>query len=102
MARRGKRGLRVPTTELRVQVREKAGRITTAGRRALPASEFGLPDGRRPGTAGDYPIDTVARARNALARSAQAVKHGRMSGATRRGIHRRVCAKYPSIRSCKK
>ena len=92
------RGLRIPTRKLRVQAREKRGKITTKGRRVLPAAEFGLPDGRRPGTAGDYPIDTKARARNALARSAQAVKHGRMSPATRAKIVRRVHAKYPRIK----
>lgn len=40
-------------------------KLTAARRKALPRSAFALPSQRK------YPIDTPARARNALARSAQ-------------------------------
>ena len=89
--------LRVPTSELRVRVKEKEGRITTKGRRALGAGQFGLPDGNRPGVKGRYPIDKKERARNALARSAQAVKAGRMTKRQRAILIRRIRAKWPDI-----
>ena len=53
---------------------EKDGRITTSGRKALPSGKFALPPGpdeKRRGIGGRFPIDTEARARNALARVSQ-------------------------------
>lgn len=59
--------------------------ITAAGRRRIKPSNFALP-GRR------YPINTMKRARNALARVAQ---HGTRSEITR--VRRAVHRKWPSI-----
>jgi hypothetical protein len=59
-------------------------KLTYAQRQKLPARDFALP-GRR------YPIDTPARARNALAR-----KHF-ASPSEQATICRRVHAKYPQI-----
>lgn len=85
--------LRVPTKKLRVQAKEKGGKITTKGRRGLPRGQFALPDGNRPGVAGRYPIDSIERARNALARAAQ-----NETPATEAAIRRRVYAKYPGLK----
>ena len=82
---------------LRVKQKEKGGKITTAGRRALSRSQFALPDGDRPGVAGTYPIDTKARARNALARVAA---HG--TAEEKAEVRRKVKAKYPDIGKKKK
>jgi len=61
------------------------GDITAAKRKRLALSQFALP-GRR------YPIDTVRRARNALARVAQ---HG--TPEERRKVRAAVKRKWPSI-----
>ena len=53
----------------------------------LKASSFGLPGKRK------YPINTVKRGRNALARVAQ---HG--TPAEKAQVRRRVASKYPSIK----
>jgi hypothetical protein len=69
--------------------------ISTKARQKLPAAKFALPGkGEGPGGkgAGSYPIDTAARARNALARGAQ-----NASPAEQATIKRKVAAKYPSI-----
>ena len=61
---------------------ERDHHITTAGRLALSAEEFALPPGpeeKRRGIKGRLPIDTLKRARNALARAAQMKKHGHIS-----------------------
>ena len=69
--------------------------ISMKRREALPKSDFALPGkgtgkgGKGPGS---YPIDTKARARNALARGAQ-----NASPAQQATIKRKVKAKYPSI-----
>jgi len=71
-------------------------RITAAGRQRLKSSQFALPGkgtgkgGKGPGS---YPIDTAARARNALARGAQ-----HASPAEQATIKRKVKAKYPGIK----
>jgi hypothetical protein len=65
--------------------RSRSVEMTAARRRRLAPAQFALP-GRR------YPIDTLARARNALARVAQ---HGtRTEQAT---VRRKVHARWPSI-----
>jgi hypothetical protein len=69
--------------------------ITTTRRKALPASEFALPgkgSGPQGKGAGSYPIDTIGRARNALARGAQHASPAELAT-----IKRKVRAKYPSI-----
>ena len=74
---------------------KKGGHITTKERKALPSSDFALPGkgkgagGKGPGA---YPIDTPARARNALSRAAQ-----NASPAEQATIRRKVHAKYPGI-----
>ena len=70
--------------------------LTAAKRRALPSSEFALPgQGEGPGGkgSGSYPIDTVARARNALARGAQHASSSELAT-----IKRKVKSRYPSIK----
>lgn len=69
--------------------------ITAKQRQKLPSKDFALPGkGEGPGGkgAGSYPIDTPARARNALARGAQ-----HASPSEQATIKRKVAAKYPSI-----
>lgn len=61
-------------------------RNTKKGRKAMPASDFGLPGPKK------YRIDDRAHARNALARAAQ-----NATLAQQAQIRRRVKAKFPSI-----
>ena len=51
-------------------------KLTTAARKALPKSSFGLPGKRA------YPMPDKSHAANAKARASQAVNAGRMSAAT--------------------
>jgi len=79
---------------------ERDHHITTAGRRALTASEFALPPGpseKRRGIKGRLPIDTLKRARNALARAAQMKKSGDLSAGQLAAVRRKVHAAWPSI-----
>jgi len=87
---------------LRVKTPEKEGRITTFGRRKLSAGQFALPpreEEKAGGQAGRFPIDTVERGRNALAR-AQQEKAG-LSDSEKAQVKRKVCQKYPFIKSCR-
>lgn len=61
-------------------------RNTKAGRKAMPASDFGLPVQKK------YRIDDIAHARNALGRAKQ-----NATPAQQAQIRARVKAKYPSI-----
>lgn len=64
-------------------------------REKLPSKDFALPgkgEGKGGKGPGSYPIDTKARARNALSRGAQ-----HASPAEQATIKRKVKAKYPSI-----
>jgi hypothetical protein len=64
-------------------------------REKLPSKDFALPGkgtGRGGKGPGSYPIDTKARARNALARGAQHASSGEQAE-----IKRKVERKYPSI-----
>lgn len=61
-------------------------RLTTKRRKRLPKGSFAVPSKRK------YPIDTKARARNALARVSQ---HGTSS--EKAMVRRKVKKKYPSI-----
>lgn len=66
-----------------------------AQREKLPSKDFALPgkgSGKGGKGPGSYPIDTKARARNALARGAQ-----HASPAEQATIKRKVEAKFPSI-----
>lgn len=80
---------------LRIKKKEKGGKITTYGRRHLKSSQFALHDSNRPGVKGRYPIDTIERARNALARVSQ---YGNARQKAR--VRAAVCRKYPKL--CKK
>jgi hypothetical protein len=62
-------------------------KLSASRRRALPARAFAYPRVRK------YPIDTVARARNALARAAQRGTYGTYAHVAA-AVHRR----YPSIK----
>ena len=55
-------------------------KLTTAKRKSLPASSFGLPGKRA------YPMPDRSHAANAKARASQAVKAGRMSASTKAKI----------------
>jgi hypothetical protein len=68
--------------------------ISHSRRQSLPAHKVGYPKSSRVGGKGRnaYPLDTKARARNALARSAQ-----KGTGGTYRTIERKVNRLYPSI-----
>jgi hypothetical protein len=57
--------------------------ISTAKRKSLKSSQFAYPKQRK------YPIDTLARAKNALARAAQSKTSGTYSH-----VARKVRAKY--------
>ena len=77
---------------LRVKVKEKGGKLTTAGRRALSKTQFAIPNGKRPGIKGRYPILDKAHARNALARVARFGTPAEKAR-VRAAVHR----KYPNI-----
>ena len=68
--------------------------ISTSRRQSLPASKVGYPKTSRVGGKGRnaYPLDTKARARNALARAAQSRTAG-----SYRTVERKVNRLYPSI-----
>jgi len=68
--------------------------ISHARRQSLPASKVGYPKSSSVGGKGRnaYPLDTKARARNALARAAQ-----KGTGGNYRTIERKVNRLYPSI-----
>lgn len=72
--------------------KEKDGKITTAGRLALPRSKFALPpspEEKRRGIKGRFPIHDEAHARNALARVAQfgtEAEREKVSAAVRRSF----------------
>ena len=55
-------------------------KLTTAARKAMPKSEFGLPGKKA------YPMPDRAHAANAKERASQAVKAGRMSESTEKKI----------------
>jgi hypothetical protein len=61
-------------------------KLTTKGRNSIATKNFALP-GRR------YPIDTIARGRNALSRVSQ-----KGTPAEKATVRRKVHAKYPSLK----
>lgn len=82
-------------------------RLTHSRRKSLPRSAFALAP-KRTGknktvstVKGRFPIDTKARARNALARASQGVKRGTLSAAQAATVRRKVKSKYPSIKVSK-
>jgi hypothetical protein len=81
---------------------ERGHHITTSGRRSLSGGQFALPPGpeeKRRGIKGRLPIDTLTRARNALARAAQMKKSGHLSAGQLATVRRKVHAAWPSIES---
>lgn len=80
--------------------KERDHHITTHGRQLLRASQFALPptpEETRRGIKGRLPIDTLPRARNALARAAQMRKRGHISAAQLATLQRKIHAVWPSI-----
>lgn len=74
----------------------RKGKLTARERKSLPSKDFALPgkgEGSQGKGAGSYPIDTEARARNALARGAQHASSTELAE-----IKRKVHAKYPDIK----
>ena len=67
-------------------------RLTTARRHALPNSEVALPNATGSKGKGMYPVDTAARARNALSRVSQ---FG--SPAQKKTVRAKVHSKFPGI-----
>lgn len=68
--------------------RKSTGKRSSGRKRSsLPKSQFALPSKRK------YPIDSRARARNALARSAQSKTEGSYST-----VRAAVLKKYPSLK----
>lgn len=70
--------------------------ISSARRNALPASKVAYPKSSKVGGRGRnaYPLDTKARARNALSRAAQ-----KGTGGSYRTVEKKVNKLYPSIRT---
>lgn len=59
-------------------------KLTSATRKKIPKSNFGLPGERK------YPVDTRARAINAKARATQQVKKGDLSESSEEKIDRKA------------
>jgi len=81
---------------------ERDHHITTRGRRLLTRDQFALPPGpeeKRRGIAGRLPINTLKRARNALARAAQMHKRRHISASQLAEARRAVHRAWPSIES---
>lgn len=55
-------------------------KLTTAQRKKIPKSEFGLPGSRK------YPMENASHARNAKARASQMVKKGKLSASSKAKI----------------
>ena len=79
--------------------KEKGGKLTTAGRIALPKKEFALPPSEKAkasGEKGSYPIPDKAHAKNALSRVSQfgtSEEKAKVRAAVKR--------KYPDIKQSK-
>ena len=100
MAHAGKKIHQAPTGREVFAAHERDHHITTSGRRALSREQFALPPGpeqKRRGIAGRLPIDTIKRARNALARAAQEHKRGDITAAQLAEAQRAVHRTWPSI-----
>lgn len=79
---------------------ERHHHITTAGRRALTRKQFALgpgPEERRRGIKGRLPMDTLARARNALTRASQMRERGHITARQLKEVRRAVHRAWPSI-----
>lgn len=79
---------------------ERDRHITTAGRRALSRAQFALPPGpeqKRRGIQGRLPIDTLKRARSALARASMMHNDRHISARELAEARRAVHRAWPSI-----
>ena len=79
---------------------ERGHHITTSGRRALSTAKFALPPGpeeRRRGIKGRLPIDTIQRARSALARASMMHHEGNLSARQLAAARRKIHRAWPSI-----
>lgn len=79
---------------------ERDHHITTSGRRALTRSQFALgpgPEEKRRGIKGRLPIDTLKRARNALARASQMHEKRHITAGQLAAVRRAVHRAWPSI-----
>ena len=79
---------------------ERDHHITTSGRRALGREKFALPPGpeeKRRGILGRLPIDTLRRARNALARASQMRERGHITAGQLAEVRRAVRRAWPTI-----
>lgn len=89
-----------PTDRPVFAAHERDHHITTSGRRALDREQFALPPGpeeKRRGIAGRLPIDTIARARNALQRASQMEKRGHITAGQLTEVRRMVHRAWPTI-----
>jgi len=80
---------------------ERDHHITTAGRRALTRDQFARPPGpteRRRGILGRLPIDTLARARNALQRASEMRRLGHITAKELDLVRRSVRRTWPAIK----
>jgi hypothetical protein len=80
--------------------KERDHHITTAGRLALSRDQFALPPGpeeKRRGIKGRLPIDTLKRARNALARAKQMRLRGEITARQLTAIQHKVNRAFPEI-----
>lgn len=59
-------------------------KLTTKARKAIPKSEFGLPDERK------YPLENKSHARNAKARASEEEKKGNLSATSKAKIDRKA------------
>lgn len=79
---------------------ERDHHITTAGRLALSREQFALPprpEEKRRGIKGRLPIDTLKRARNALARAKQMQKRGDITVRQLNLVQHRINRAFPEI-----
>ncbi len=80
---------------------ERDHHITTSGRRVLDRGQFALPpspEEKRRGIKGRLPIDTIARARNALQRARQMQKRRHLTVGQLEEVQRTVHKAWPSIK----
>lgn len=79
---------------------ERDHHITTAGRRALKRSQFALPpspEEKRRGIKGRLPIDTIERARSALARASMMHHQGHLTARQLNEVRHKVNRTFPEI-----
>ena len=99
--RGGRRIRQAPTGRLVFAAHERDHHITTAGRRALTRDQFALPPGpaeRRRGILGRLPIDTRARARNALQRASAMRRLEHLTAKELDLVRRSVRRTWPTIK----